>query len=261
MIVFHADLDNTLIFSYKHEIGKEKRSVEMYQGREVSFITEKTLELLREIKEKALVVPTTTRTIQQYERIQLGIGAIKYALVCNGGILLPEGKEVPSWYQSSLELTAGSRGMLARATAILEREPQRSLEVRVIRELFVFTKCQNAKGAVKHLKEELDTSLVDVFCQGEKIYVIPKVLSKGMAVRRFREYTHGDTVIAAGDSSFDISMFQEADIGIAPCSLAQKKKLPGQTVCMPERNVYSQELLEYIGNMLQNGTGIEETLK
>ena len=37
-----TDLDNTLIYSYKHELGNEKRNVELYQGREISFITEKT---------------------------------------------------------------------------------------------------------------------------------------------------------------------------------------------------------------------------
>ena len=42
MIAFFSDLDNTLIFSYKHDIGKEKRCVEIYQGREVSYITERT---------------------------------------------------------------------------------------------------------------------------------------------------------------------------------------------------------------------------
>ena len=96
MDVFHADLDNTLIFSYRHDIGQEKRCVEVYQGREISFITEKTHRLLREINEKMLVVPTTTRTREQYERITLGVGELPFALVCNGGVLLINGKKTRS---------------------------------------------------------------------------------------------------------------------------------------------------------------------
>ena len=42
MIAFHTDLDNTLIYSYKHDIGPQKRNVELYQGREISYITEET---------------------------------------------------------------------------------------------------------------------------------------------------------------------------------------------------------------------------
>jgi len=41
MVVFNTDLDNTMIFSYKHDIGPEKRNVEIYEGREISFITQR----------------------------------------------------------------------------------------------------------------------------------------------------------------------------------------------------------------------------
>ena len=52
MILFHCDLDNTLIYSYKHEIKTKKRCVEIYQGREVSFMTEATCRLLNKVKNK-----------------------------------------------------------------------------------------------------------------------------------------------------------------------------------------------------------------
>lgn len=35
-----------------------------------------------------MILPTTTRSIEQYKRINLGVGMDRYALVCNGGILL-----------------------------------------------------------------------------------------------------------------------------------------------------------------------------
>lgn len=63
MTVFHSDLDNTLIYSGRHEIGEEKLPVELYEGREVSFVTRTSLSLLREIRERAVFVPTTTRTL------------------------------------------------------------------------------------------------------------------------------------------------------------------------------------------------------
>ena len=39
---FFTDLDNTLIYSYKHEIGEQKKSVELYQGRWISYMTNET---------------------------------------------------------------------------------------------------------------------------------------------------------------------------------------------------------------------------
>ena len=87
MVVFNVDMDNTLIYSYKHDIGYEKYCAEIYQEREISFMTHKTCKLLTELAGKVMIVPTTTRTREQYERIDLGIGKIPYALVCNGGVL------------------------------------------------------------------------------------------------------------------------------------------------------------------------------
>ena len=39
MRILFTDLDNTLIYSYKHAIGSAKRCAEIYQGREISFLT------------------------------------------------------------------------------------------------------------------------------------------------------------------------------------------------------------------------------
>ena len=39
MAIFFTDLDNTLIYSYRRDIGRDKVCVELYQGREISFVT------------------------------------------------------------------------------------------------------------------------------------------------------------------------------------------------------------------------------
>ena len=66
------------------------------------------------------------------------------------------------------------------------------------------------------LKNQLDENLVDVFNNGEKIYVLPKSLDKGSAIRRLRKYLDADFVISAGDSEFDVPMIGNADIGLIP---------------------------------------------
>ena len=215
MIVFHTDLDNTLIYSYKHELGADKRCVEVYHGREISFITAETERLLQQIKAREnqiVMIPTTTRTTEQYHRIQLGIGELPYALVCNGGVLLVRGREDEDWYHGSLERIRDSREMLHLALALLEKDPRRSFELRFIRDLFVFTKCQEPEAVVCELRQKLDRKVVEVFQNGVKVYVVPKALSKGSAVQRFREYSGAAYTIAAGDSEFDCSMLEEADV-------------------------------------------------
>ena len=51
---------------------------------------------------------------------------------------------------------------------------------------------------VEDLQAKLTTKLVDVFHNGEKVYVVPVNLSKGMAVRRLRKRLQPAYIIAAG---------------------------------------------------------------
>lgn len=244
MIVFHSDLDNTLIYSHRRPIAGSKVCVEIYRGREVSFLTEKSRELLRQIIRKVIFVPTTTRTEEQYRRIDLGIGIPEYALVCNGGVLLVNGIEEESWYQQSRELIVCSVEDLERARLCMEKDANRTLEVRNIRNLFLFTKSNRPQESADRLRSVLSSGQTDVFCNGEKVYVVPKKLDKGTAVRRFRERIRADRVIAAGDSRFDVPMLREADEAILPCNLAKEYTDRNRTVCFGD--IFSDELLEYV---------------
>lgn len=246
MRVIHLDLDNTLIYSCRHDIGNKKMNVEMYQGREIAYMTEKTHELLLKIKEKALVVPTTTRTKEQYDRINLHAGDFEYALVCNGGVLLIHGESDRAWYECSRELTSDCTGELQRAIRYLEKESLRKFEIRFIEELFVFTRCDDPVTVVARLKQQLDQERIGVFHKREKIYVVPKKLDKGTAIRRFREYIGADEVIAAGDSKFDVPMVEAADTGIVPAGFREKYLAAENLKEMKGKAVFSEELLSLI---------------
>ena len=247
MIVFTTDLDNTMIFSYKHDIGEGRVCAEVYQGREISFVTPRTAGLLKEVNDAVLLVPTTTRTLEQYNRIDLGIGVPKLAMVCNGGVLLENGVENDDWYKESLRLTEGAREQIHLSEKLLDKDERRTFEVRNIRDLFVFTKCDDPEISVEALKKSLDTDIVDVFNNGVKVYVVPKALSKGRAIERLREKLSADIMIAAGDSEFDITMLNACDIPIAPGALADIAKLPDNTVVIGEsEGVFSDRVLECV---------------
>lgn len=246
MIVFHADLDNTMIYSYKHDIGQEKKCVEIYQGREISFVTDRTFCLLKRVAEQVQFVPTTTRTIEQYQRIDLGIGIPKYALVCNGGVLLVDGREEKEWYAESLSFIEDCQPVLSEAEKILAGDANRSFEVRNIKKLFIFTKSSCPENTVHILKRYCDEECVDVFSNGEKVYVVPKSLNKGMAVRRLRKRLNAEMVLAAGDSEFDLSMLDEADISFAPDSLSMEGCLPVHTNVFGRESMFSEMVLESV---------------
>ena len=246
MIIFNTDLDNTMIYSYKRDIGDDKLCAEVYQGREVSFVTQETARLLKEVNSAVELVPTTTRTMEQYVRIDLGIGTPRYALVCNGGVLVVNGVEDEQWYSRSLAMVSDCQGELARAENILENDVNRSFEVRNIRSLFIFTKSDKPQDSVDMLKSRLDDTLVDIFYNGVKVYVVPKSLSKGVAVARLKERLGASLVVAAGDSEFDVALLNAADIALAPRDFPEPEKLAGNVRFMKEDGIFSEFVLRNV---------------
>lgn len=268
MLIFFSDLDKTLIYSYKHDIGKEKELVEMYQGREVSYISKKTSDLLKKMmgtrkiaeNNNVLFVPTTTRTIQQYNRITLPIEKQKFALVCNGGILLEEGNINQVWYKKSLEIIKDSNAEIKKAISILEKDESVNFEIRYIEDLFVFTKSEDPQKTLNNLKESIDQDKVDVFLNGVKVYAVPKKLTKGNAVKRFIDFYKNNIkqddiktddikaedikTVAAGDSLFDISMLESVDQAFAPFELLAEYPHLKNIKTNSDNQLFSEKILE-----------------
>ncbi len=253
MIIFNVDLDNTLIYSYRHNIGDRKICVELYEGREVSFMTDHTQELLKKISKRVRIVPVTTRTVEQYRRVRLGLDAVPYALVCNGGVLLADGREDEQWYIESLRLVLPCAQELEKAECILTEDAYRCYDVKNIKHLFLFTKSSQPDVSAGKLRESLDASLVDVCQNGSKVYVVPKKLNKGAAALRLKKKLKANKVLAAGDSAFDISMLECADLSFAPAGLAFGGRDGSRAVRVDDgesTGVFSDLVLEYVERMV-----------
>ncbi len=250
MILFHSDLDNTLIYSYKHDIGPNKKCVEIYQNREISFMTTESLEILKRIQSRILFVPTTTRTIEQYRRIRFGMDIPRYALVCNGGILLKDGISDFDWYRETLNIISDVRAEVEKSIGLLERDENRYFEIRYIEQLFVFTKTSEPIKTIQNLSSILDKNKVDVFNNGDKLYVIPKELNKGTGILRLKKKLSADKIIAAGDSVFDISMLKASDIGFCPKGLITEGN---SKILKYPREIFTVEMLKKIESLIETG--------
>ncbi|WP_164473127.1 HAD-IIB family hydrolase [Clostridium sp. E02] len=249
MILFHSDLDNTLIYSYKHDIGMSKKCVEIYQDREVSFMTTESMDILKRIQSKIIFVPTTTRTIEQYNRIQMGIANPKYALVCNGGILLNNGLKDSKWYEESLDFAEHAKSEIEKSIQILKQDKNRYFEIRFIEQLFVFTKTSEPLKTIQTLRLKLDENKVDIFQNGEKVYVLPKELNKGRGILRLKKKLSAAKIIAAGDSAFDIPMLKASDFGFCPKGLITEIN---SNVLEYPREVFTVKMLRKIESLLLN---------
>lgn len=250
MILFASDLDNTLIYSYKHDIGKNIVPVEKYKGRDISYMTEKAYRLIDELRCKISFVPISTRSKEQYERIIFNERwSPSLALTGNGGTLLINGVEDYEWKEASKRLTADSSEELRDAVQILEKDSSRSFEIRMVDELFVFTKSDKPEESVEMLKRLVCGSKINVFSNGTKVYAVPKALNKGEALRRLKAYTGADTVVSAGDSMFDVDMLEEADIPFTVSEIRNFVRNP-RLIVAEEGELLSDKVLEYIKTLI-----------
>ncbi len=249
MYLFACDLDNTIIHSYK-KAQESDICVEMKDEKKLSYMTQKSYKLLNEIYEKRtdiLFVPLTTRTMEQYNRINLLDSKFpKYALAANGGILLIDNCIDEKWYEESLEIIKDSLNELKLSMDILEKDKNIYMDIRIIDGLFVYTKSSNPKKTLSVLSENIDISKVDVFENGDKVYVISKKLNKGAAVKRLKEKLNIEKTICAGDSLFDISMLNIADIAVYPENLKNNISNDNQNHIFNRDIFFAENLLSLV---------------
>ena len=211
--IFFSDLDNTLIYSYKKIIAENKTVAEYIDGKEQSYITAFTLDFLKSYcrKKNNYFIPVTTRTLPQYSRLfdlQKQIG-YSHSLICNGAILLDSGETDKEWEHESLK----------------KGQPEK---LHYIAPYMVYLKTEPNSEAEQFLHSHYTDKGIDIVYSSGKLYCIPDIFRKGNAVKRYLHKYYSDRAVntfAAGDSAFDLSMFEQCDhsTGNISCSLPKNK--------------------------------------
>ncbi|MEV8097817.1 HAD family hydrolase [Kitasatospora sp. NPDC085879] len=227
-----SDLDRTLIYSNRalaldvpDRLAPRLLSVEVNDGRALSFMTEQAAELLVALTRLAVFVPATTRTRAQYERVNLPgptPGWIpKYAICANGGHVLVDGVWDRDWH-------AEVRGRLAAASAPLAEvvehlaisaDPEWTHKRRVAEDLFAYLVVERAdlpEGWLEELTGWCAERGWTVSLQGRKVYAVPAPLTKSEALAEVERRTGAATVLTAGDSLLDAELLLAADAGWRP---------------------------------------------
>lgn len=250
MELLTTDLDNTIIYSYRREIGAQRIPVEWYQGKMMSYMTTRAYQLLDQVQQHIHLIPVTTRSLEQYTRITFSTQP-KWALAANGGILLINGQSDADWYHQSLAIVEPVEPVLRQAETCLANDPNRILDVQRINGLFVYTKSNQPEHTLDNLRAQIDETQVELMQNGLKVYVVPRGLDKGSAVQRLRKLLSPDRVFAAGDSIFDISLLQQAEIAFHPWTLPYQAKAGQCVYCMqPNMGVFSDYVLQWLNDYL-----------
>ena len=213
MTIFFCDLDKTLIHSYK-VARKGDICVEIFK-KDLSFMSREAYLLLKEIAQKCIFIPVTTRSLEQYRRIDLGITP-KYALAAQGTILLIDGEPDVNWAHPS-----PISGLFAELTKIEEQENLLH-DIRLIDDFFISAKLNQPGTTPKFLQTAVAPH--KLYAINSRVYIMPESVCKGVSVKRFlarfAKRLNPRQIICAGDSVLDIPMFEFADTAFHPSSLA-----------------------------------------
>ena len=232
-MIFASDLDQTLIYSenflnkyYSHPEHVKKEllfTIEYYQSKPLSYIHNHVIVSLRKIDNAGLFLPVTTRTIEQYKRIdfdQYGINP-EFAVTTNGAKILRNGKVLKEWsvqVEEKLNKIQKSTVEIQKmASQILPKEVIK--KERIAEDIFAYYVLYRENlefQTVEDLTREAAPLGWEVSLQGTKIYLIPDVISKWDAVSYVCTMTKQKEVLGAGDSLLDLSLLNKADISIIP---------------------------------------------
>lgn len=227
MTVFFADLDRTLIYSTDALwLGVQDRDapaltcVETYNGRQASFVTEGAARGIERLLTAGMLVPVTTRSVDQYRRVRLPGPLPRLALVANGGLLLRSGNLDEDYRQETTERLAGSTPLnvvFAHLQAVAD--PRFSINLRTVEDLFCYAVVDaNAvpRSWAVQLADYAASVGWQVSDQGRKVYLLPDKLSKGQAVERIADELNLQGFIAAGDTNTDVPMLHAASAAMIP---------------------------------------------
>ena len=258
-----TDLDRTMIYSraaLAEGGSSDVQCVEMYEGAPLSFMTVRAADHLAELAAATTVVPTTTRTVEQFRRITLPGAPWRHAITTNGATILVDGEPDRQWRSAVDEAVADTAAPLDEVTAEMHRRGDDSwvLKQRTADDLFCYLVVDVAAMPATFV-ETFGRWCADrgwgVSQQGRKIYAMPDVVCKSRAIAEVRRRLIDDgtldpatPVLAAGDGALDAEMLRSADAAIRPrhgeLELLQWQA-PGLVVTEHSGGPASEEILDW----------------
>lgn len=228
-----TDLDRTLIYS-EAAMGADQFArldtvcVEIYRGGPLSYMTTTAVELLAQLAAEVPVVPTTTRSPAQYERITLPGAPFRHAVVSNGGRILVDGEDDADWRRHIERVVIASGAGLDEMLTELRRRIDDSWvrSLRTADDLFCYLVVEpdaQPEAFLPDWREWCERRGWTASQQGRKIYTTPRALTKSSAVAEVRRRLVDDGLLAAdarlhaaGDGRLDTDLLSYADLAIRP---------------------------------------------
>lgn len=206
-VILFSDLDRTIIHSSK--FLKESINPEIVEfnkdKKPISYMEKEALLLLNELSNNLLFIPVTTRSLEQYKRIDLKITPL-YSITSNGGIILKNNESLKSW-DYFIKNNISNKNYMEIQDKLKSINKYLTRELILIDNVFFFSKIDD--NNLLELNYKLDNILKwydwTYTIQGNKIYIMPKFISKENAINYLlqNELSKDNFIITAGDGKLD----------------------------------------------------------
>ena len=250
-MIFATDLDGTMIYNHRTIKGYENEMscVEYIDKRPITYMTNDSIKNLEILEKKAFVIPVTTRTTAQLQRVKY-FSSMKYVIAANGGTILINGIESKVWKNRIDHILPNYdfNSILAVFSKIL---PYLSENPTIVDEKYVFARAKDINLCRQVLENEINAKIWKMLFHRQKIYIIPNDINKKNAIQFIKEEILPDNLlVSSGDSILDKCMLEYSDYAI----ISKGSKLTG----MKHKNLIVVEDGLYAGNEILK-TAIELT--
>lgn len=217
MAVF-SDLDRSIIYS-KRFLGDNKRElqIEIYKNENISYISNKTIELIKEIEKYNYFIPTTTRTIEQFKRIEFKKYDLnfKYSITSNGGNILID-EQIDNEY--SLFINEKLKQSFNIETCIKLFEEYKNIKgikkLKKADDFFFYIVVDNNIFNIETINdfiEKIGNFNWKTYINTSKIYFMPYELKKSTAIKYLCDKLNLKNTFSIGDSIMDKDMLKFCD--------------------------------------------------
>lgn len=226
-MIYFSDLDRTIICS-KKLIKKEDNAIciEFINNDEISYISNEIIEKINLLNSSKIFIPTTTRSIEQFKRIDFSKFGInfKYAITSNGACILKNGVKLKSWEKEINLLKKKSTDiykLIEDYNNLFSNEIEKYItKFRIVEDNFFYIVLDKSVSNIDFLDSfihYLDENGWVYFKNCSKVYFLPKGMTKENAIKfLIKTEFNSSSFSALGDSNMDVGMLSIANKAFVP---------------------------------------------
>lgn len=222
-MLYFSDLDRTLIYSSKiANFSINNVCIEKLKGKDISYISKKSIRNIEKLLKFMTIIPVTTRTIEQYRRIEFAHHNINFqwAIVSNGSYILKNNEPIKEWDNHIKQIKNQSEDLLKVFEKFsLYKNINGLVKTKIAEDNFFYCiidktnfQFDDLERFIYYLKE----SNWNYYLNGRKLYFMPKGMTKENAINFLLKSFKESSFIASGDSILDLNMLNLSNVAYIP---------------------------------------------